>query len=570
MVRCYIVGECEVRLDERRVLVGGQAAVLGARAFDLLVCLIEHRDRVIGKDELLKLVWPGSVVEENNLAVHVSALRKLLGPHAVATVPGRGYRFATAVREVGVDAAAVPAAEAGASAASAAVAMAAAASTSATPPASSTSPGGAGDGHAVAGVATDAADAALPLPDKPSVAVLPFANLGGDAEQEFFIDGVTEDIITELSRFRSLFVVARNSTFSWKGRAVDVRTVARELGVRYVVEGSIRRAALRIRVAAQLVDAHTGAQLWAERYDRALEDLFAVQEELTQAIVAAIAPQIESSEFKKVRSARPGNLNAYEMAMRARDAARRADREAEAVSHDDALRLATEAVAIDPGCATALGTIAYLHWRQVWAGAGTSAPGAPDAVQAGLAAARRAIAIDAGDHVAHLWKGMLLLFSGQHAAGLADLQRAHELNPNDALTLSLLGQYTAGAGDANTGVRHATDALRLSPRDALRWSFLNSLAWAHFCAGDYTAAADAAQRAIGEAPRFHPPHACLAVSRAALGQAALAQAAFRTLDELAPQAAAARLAGHWNFADAAAVQRATALMRSAAGVSAAG
>lgn len=534
MVRCYIVGECEVRPDERRVLAGGQPAVLGARAFDLLMCLIEHRDRVVTKDELMKLVWPGSVVEENNLTVHVSALRKLLGAQAVATVPGRGYRFAMEVRESGTDTLT-------------ATQKAAMTSTPDFAPATTTAPG----------------ETALPLPDKPSIAVLPLVNLGGDSEQDYFIDGITEDIITELSRFRSLFVIARNSTFSYKGKAVDVRTIAKQLGVRYVVEGSIRRAANRIRVTAQLIDALTGAQLWAEKYDRALEDLFAVQEELTQAIVAAVAPQIESFEFQKVRSVRAGNLNAYELAMRARDTVRRADREGEATSHEEALRLATEAVAIDPGCGTALGTIAYLHWRQVWAGAAASVAGT---VEAGLAAARRAIAIDGGDHVAHLWKGMLLLFAGQHDAGLADLRRAHELNPNDALTLSLLGQYVAGAGDSMAGIQYATDALRLSPRDALRWSFLNSLAWAHFCAGDYAKAANAAQQAIGEAPKFYPPHLCLVVSRVGLGETALATAAFRALSDLAPQTVAAPLAGRWNYSDPGLVRRATSFLRIAAGL----
>jgi TolB-like protein/Flp pilus assembly protein TadD len=420
----------------------------------------------------------------------------------------------------------------------------------------------AGAGAAVPASVPDAATSGevdLSLPDRPSIAVLALASLGGGPEQEYLSDGITEDIITELSRFRSLFVIARNSTFSYKGRAVDVRTIARELGVRYVLEGSIRRAEDRIRVTAQLIDAPTGVQLWAERYDRALDDIFAVQEELTQAIVAAIAPQIESSEFQKVRSARPGNLTAHELAMRARDTARRADKEAEAVSQGEALRLATEAVAIDPDCGVALGTIAYLHWRQIWAGSAT-----PDNLEKGLAAARRAIAIDSGDHMAHLWRGMLLLYTDRHHAGLADLRRAHELNPNDALTLSLLGQYEAGAGDARLGIRYATDALRLSPRDALRWSFLNSLAWAYFSAGDYANAAEAAQCAISEAPRFYPPHLCLVVSWVGLGEIAQASTEFRGLRELAAQTVAARLDGRWNYSDPGLVRRATTFLRVAA------
>ncbi|MDH5538493.1 MAG: winged helix-turn-helix domain-containing protein [Rhizobacter sp.] len=532
MVRAYTIGGCEVRPDERRVLVGGRPAVLGARAFDLLMCLIEHRDRVVTKSELMEMVWAGTVVEENNLTVHVSALRKLLGAQCVATVPGRGYRFAMEVSETD----AVPRAPAALE--------------------------GAPRPAAAPAAASAPREVDLPLPDKPSIAVLPFDNLGRDPEQECFIDGVTEDIITELSRFRSLFVIARNSTFSYKGKAVDVRTIAKDLGVRYVVEGSIRRAGSRIRVAAQLIDAPTGAHVWAEKYERALEDIFAVQEELTQAIVAAIAPQIESFEIQKGRGARAGNLNAYELAMRARDTARRADKEAEAVSHDEALQIATDAVAIDPNCGTAFGTIAYLRWRQVWAG--TTQPAR--SIEEGLAAARRAITIDSGDHIAHLWKGMILLFADQHDAGLADLRRAHELNPNDALTLSLLGQFAAGAGDAQTGIRYAKDALRLSPRDTLRWSFLNSLAWAYFFGGDYANAADSALRSIGEAPRFYPSHLCLVVSRVGLGDTAQAAAELGLLQDLAPQAVATRIDGNWRVADAALAARATTFLRIAAGL----
>ena len=157
----------------------------------------------------------------------------------------------------------------------------------------------------------------MSLPDKPSIAVLPFINMSGDPEQEYFTDGVTEDIITELSRFHSLFVIARNSTFTYKGKAVDVRTVARELGVRYVLEGSIRRSGNRIRVTAQLIDSLTGNHIWAEKYDRVMEDIFAVQEEVTRSIVAAIAPQIEDAEIAKARRVRPANLSAYEIAVRA-------------------------------------------------------------------------------------------------------------------------------------------------------------------------------------------------------------------------------------------------------------
>lgn len=523
MAKSWRIGDFELRVEERRLLLGGETLALGARAFDLLLALVEHRDRVVDKDELMNLVWPGVVVEENNLTVQVSALRKLLGANALTTVRGRGYRFTLAV----ADAASMPMPE---------------------------SP----DSRAAA----QPAELDLMLPDKPSIAVLRFANLSGDAEQAYFTDGITEDVITELSRFRSIFVTARNSSFSYQDKAVDVREVARELGVRYVLEGSIRRSADRIRVAAQLIDAMTGACVWAEKYDRVLDDIFDVQEELTRAIVAAIAPQIEASEFKKIGGKPLRNLTAYELAMRARDMARRADRDAEPHARQEALRLAQAAVALDSQCGTALATIAFVHWQQLWAG---TTGCAEETVEQGLAAAHGAISIDAADHTAHLWRGMLL-YSRRQAAGLADLRRAHELNPNDALTLSLLGQYEAGAGDAQTGVRHVTGALRLSPRDGLRWSFLNSLAWAQFFAGTYVDAVESATRAISDAPKFHPPYVCLAVSHIGRGEVAEAKAAYQVARELAPRAVAARLSGDWNFASSALIERATTFLRSAAGL----
>ncbi len=530
----YTAADFEVRPDERRVLLRGEDVPLGARAFDVLMCLVQQRDRVVTKNELLEQVWSGMVVEENNLTVHVSALRKVFGAHAVATIPGRGYRFVMPLGEV----------------------------TDLALPAPVPPPLGAvselsllDDGHRPA------------LPDRPSIAVLPLDNLSGDAQQDLLIDGLAEDVITELSRFRSLFVIARASSFHYRGSSCYARSIAHELGVRYVLEGSLRRVGDRLRVVVQLVDAPSATQLWAEKYDREVQDLFELQEELTRAIVAAIAPQVEAGEFQKIRRTDRRDLNAYMLAMRARDTARRADREGDTGMRDEALRLAHEAVAIDPGCGVALATIAFVQWQQIWAGS-SAAPA--ETAEAGLAAARRAIALDGSDHHAYLWKAMLEIFTHQHAAGLADLRRAHELNPNDALTLSLLGQYLAAeAGDAAiaaTGVRHALDALRLSPRDPLRWSFLNSLAWASFAAGDAAGAVDAASRALGEAPQFPPARLCRVVGQVALGDLDAARADLQALRALAPQLVAARLAGDWNYRNPALVQRATRLLHVAAGL----
>lgn len=251
---------------------GGEEIKLAPRASALLAALAERSMQVLTKAELIDRLWDGKAVGDDALTSCVKELRRALGddpqnPRFVETRHRRGYRLLLPV--------------------------APAATESATP------------------------ERALPPPlsDKMSVAVMPFDNMSGDSEQEYFIDCITEDIITELSRFRHLFVIARNSSFVYKGKSVDVRQVARELGVRYVVEGSIRRAGPRIRVTGQLVDALDGSHVWAERYDRMLEDVFAVQEELTQSIVGALVPQLDSAEFSRHMRLRPGNLAAHELAV---------------------------------------------------------------------------------------------------------------------------------------------------------------------------------------------------------------------------------------------------------------
>ena len=403
----------------------------------------------------------------------------------------------------------------------------------------------------------------LSLPDKPSIAVLPFTNMSGDPEQEYFTDGVTEDIITELSRFHSLFVIARNSTFTYKGKAVDVRTVAKELGVRYVLEGSIRRAANRIRVTAQLIDASSGNHIWAEKYDRVLEDIFDVQEELTRSIVTSIAPHIETSEAARIRVTRPGNLNAYEMAVRAWAAVAAAFGEADRTARDEALRLAREALVLDPRCSAALRTIAFAQWQHIFF---NTTPSSAEARDEGLNMATRALAIDNGDHFAHLWKGMLLFQAGQQDAGLADMRRAHELNPNDSLTLICLGFCEATSGNPQRGIEHGNNARRLSPRDPMRYNMLNILGWGYFAAGEYAKAAEFAQRSVGEAPNLPASRLCLVISWIALGEIDRARSEFQVLRNLAPQIVEARLAGRFTFSSPSLVQRATTFLRIAAGL----
>ena len=255
MATIYTAGEFEVRADERRILARGKQVSLGARAFDLLLVLIEHSDRLVSRNELMALVWPGLVVEDSNLTVQMSALRKALGTDAVATVPKCGYRLRLQTQGIGTE-----------------------------------------RSHEAAVAATGAA-----LSDRPSIAVLPFLDLCEDAGQSYFVDGITEDITTELSRFSSLFVIARNSAFVYKGRAIDVRPVARELGVRYLLEGSVRRQGRRVRVVVQLIDGLSGEHVWVEKYDRVLDDIIDCQDELASAIARTLAPRIHSANEERAQ-----------------------------------------------------------------------------------------------------------------------------------------------------------------------------------------------------------------------------------------------------------------------------
>lgn len=408
---------------------------------------------------------------------------------------------------------------------------------------------------------------ALSLPDKPSIAVLPFANMSGDAEQEFFCDGVTEDIITELSRFRSLFVIARNSTFTYKGKAVNVRTVAKELGVRYVLEGSIRRAGNRIRVTGQLIDALNGAHLWAERYDRAVEDIFAVQEEVTQAIVTAIAPHIESAEIERARRPRPGNVSAYELGMRAWGASQLGLRNADEAARHEALRLAREAIAIDASCSVAWRALARAIHQGVM-----NLTGGPqhEACSEGIAAARRAIAIDS-DEFAYGYKGLLMFYDGQGESALRELRAAHELNPNHSFLLSALTFAEAGRGDPALGASYAIRAMRLSPRDPLQFSMKNTLGWAYFAAGDYRNAAETARAAVNEAPEFRPSRVCLVVSLVGLGEIDQAKTEYQELFAMAPEFTRIRLDPTLNVTDSPNFrERSVPFLRIAAGLEDAG
>ena len=386
-------------------------------------------------------------------------------------------------------------------------------------------------------------DAPLTLPDKPSIAVLPFQNMSGDPEQEYFADGISEEIITELSRFHSLFVISRNSSFSYKGKSPDLRQVGRELGVRYVLEGSIRKASNRIRVTGQLVDTLTGNHIWAERYDRVLEDIFAVQEEVTQAIVAAIAPQIASTEQSKANRRRPDNLSAYEIALRAWAHASEGQDKADRTLFDQSIGEAKEALAIDPSSVLALHALAMAHGFALLLQMGAD----PEhSLREAMWAAARAVELDGTDPLGYAMRGMGVFLGGQldrYPDALADARRAHEMNPNDTFVLLFLGTLETGVGEHERAIEHGQQMLRLNPRQFYSHMTYNLLAFASFGAKQYVEGIGWASRALNDMPRLLFAHLHLTTCLIGTGEIDKAKAAFAAGQRLGPKFFRSRLEG---------------------------
>ena len=305
----------------------------------------------------------------------------------------------------------------------------------------------------------------LALPDKPSIAVLPFDNMSGDRDQEYFADGLTEDIITELSRIHSLFVTARNSTFAFKGQPLDIREIGRRLGVRYVVEGSVRRAGNRIRITGQLIDAANDAHLWAERYDRDLEDIFVVQDEVTQAIVRAIEPELESTERERARRKPPENLDAWESYQRGLWHLYQHTAEDSGKGQD----LFRRAIELDPEFAAPRAALAFSQYYEVLGGL-VSDPG--DRLSQALKGARAAVAADDKDAFAHEVLGRILLVHGEHEASIAAHETSLRLSPNYANAHYGLAYALCFTGQPEEAIRQLGEAQRLSPQDPLLWAFL--------------------------------------------------------------------------------------------------
>jgi len=371
--------------------------------------------------------------------------------------------------------------------------------------------------------------AALSLPDKPSVAVLPFQNMSGDPEQEYFADGMVEDIITGLSRIKWLFVIARNSTFTYKGRAVDVKQVGRELGVRYVLEGSVRKAAGRVRVTGQLIDSSTGTHLWADRFEGTLEDIFDLQDKVTASVVGAIAPQLEAAEMERARRKPTESLDAYDYFLRGM--ASLYERNKEAIT--EALRLFYKAIELDPNFASAYGMAAWCYaWRKIngW----TSDRAQEIAETARLA--RRAAELGPDDAVA--------LSRAAHAVGfvVGDINssvtfadRALVLNPNLAGAWYASGWIRVWRGEPEVAIDHFAHGMRLSPLDPNMIGMQGGTAFAHFIAGRYDDASNWAQKGLWQQANYQTLLIIAPASDALGGRLAEARQALAHLRELNPE-----------------------------------
>jgi adenylate cyclase len=377
-------------------------------------------------------------------------------------------------------------------------------------------------GTAVSGsVPTKLESEPLPLPDRPSIAVLPFDNMSDDPEQDYFADGISEDLITALSKIRWFFVIARNSTFTYKGQAVVVTQVARELGVRYVIEGSVRKASRRVRITAQLVDATTGRHVWAERYDRQIEDIFELQDEMAQTIVGAVEPELSAAERERAARKPPESLDAWETYQRGLWHLWSFTQEDNA----EAQRVLRTAQELDPGFATAYAFEYYSHYLDAMLGF-SEAPG--ESLAAALTAAKKALALDDKDPVAYFALGRVYMMHGKHDASVAELETAISLNPSFAMAYHGLGSALMLSGRLEEAGEALDKAIRLSPRDPVLWGMMCFRSMTCSLLQQYEAAAEWGRRAAHE-PRAakggYWAYAVLASALGNLGQTAEAREA---------------------------------------------
>ena len=498
----YLFEEYAFDTDRRELRRGAEAISVAPQVFDLLDYLIRNRERVVTKEDLVKAVWNGRIVSDAALTTRINVARNAIGDSGeeqrlIKTLPRKGFRFVGKVEEAHASA-----------------------------------------GTGVAEAPEERPIQALALPDKPSIAILPFANLSSDPEQDYFADGVVDDITTALSRFKSLFVIARNSSFTYKGRAVDLKQVGRELGVRYVLEGSVRKAAKTIRITCQLVDATTGGHLWADRYQGELDDIFALQDEITVNVVAAIQPKLLQTEIEQA-TRRPNSLSAYDLYLRAQPHYYSLTRE----GITEALQFLSRALDIDPRYAAAASLAIFCHTLNLLAG------WSADRHSETREAARLSLlvlSIDENDPetLASVGWGKAYL-TGDFGAAAEMVDRAVALNPNSSFAWSYRGMTCVYAGQAEEALRSFERGIRLSPLDPMLFGMFAMTGIALTGLGRFEEAIAFASKAIGKHQTFTPAYCCLASALAHLGRDAEAKKAVARILEIEPRSRVSAISNRW-------------------------
>ena len=483
--------------DRQELQRGLELIAVEPQVFDILHYLVCNRERVVTKDDLIANVWGGRIVSDSTLTSRVTAARQAIGDSGkdqrlIRTVARKGLRFVGEVEEC--------------------------------QPSTGSSAGMSGSG-----VQHNTAPPALGLPDKPSIAVLPFANMSGDPAQEYFSDGITEDIISALSRLRWFFVIARNSTFAYKGQAVDVKRIGRELGVHYVLEGSVRRSGQQIRVSCRLIDAISGNHIWGERYDRELFDIFALQDEISASIAAAIEPKIVAAEATRAGRRPTVDLNAWDLMARA-------------VWHFWKLNAKETEIAVDylrkaaehhPHYAAAHSMLAFVLLFSTHMGwiVGDR--------RLAIEHARRAADLDDSDPWAYMALGYLAFVNRETNEAVYHFQTATEFNPNFAAAYGYVGLALQHDGQSDIAIGYLNKAVRMSPRDPLNSLFLGGIAGAHYFAGRYQDAVKWARQAVQARHSIWAGHRMLCASLAQAGQIEEAKLALAQLRQLQPNLSSA-------------------------------
>jgi TolB-like protein/Tfp pilus assembly protein PilF len=478
----YQFGDCSLDTGSFELSRAGKHMALEPQVFRLLVYLIENCDRVVTKDELHEAIWNGRIVSDGALTTSINLVRNAVGDDGktqaiVKTFRRRGFRFIADVTEISEKIQASP-------------------------------------------------SSLSPQADIPSIAVLPFDDMSSERDQEYFAEGMAEDIITALSRFHWFYVAARHSSFIYKGQNVDVRQVGKELGVRYVLEGSVRKGGDRLRISAQLVDTDTGNHLWAEIFDGTLADVFDLQDRITEGVVGAVEPSVQKAEIERARRKRPDSLDAYDLYLQALPHAWATTKE----EMEKALSLLDEALHIDPDYASAQGiaTVCCLH---LFMRGGMD----PAVREKAIRHCRAVIDSKTDDANALAFAAFIYAtFTSDKDGALGAAEKAIALNPNGARTLTNSGMVHVIFGDYEKAIEFASRAIRLNPVDPMRYGPECLLSFGYYHTGRFAEAVEAAVRSVQSNSKFVHALAMLAASFVQLDRTNEAETAIRRLLEIAP------------------------------------